>query len=365
MRHRAVFLVAALSLPPSMAAWAQQPLRVSGTPCTGCVIERQRVLVIAGLDEEMVGPYTILARDSRGRWLLTTMDKVPGKVSIYDATGALLGRFGRKGEGPGEIQGIGAIILTREDSVHIIDPYMRRQSVFSPSYEFIRSVPIIGDVYSGFGLADGSLLMNANYPRSNGVGYPLHLVNASGRVSHSFGATVPQPARLGSHALIRAVTTGDGGKVWTAQWNRYELTLWSLEGKVLEIVRQAPWFPVQIMSQSPGRGLRPTPSVAGIWADGQGQIWVVAHIPDSRWRPPPPEMIPQGERGPPIDYDREYDTMIEIIDTRTGQLLASQRFDQHFRFLMPGGYVIHDREDDDGEPYLDVWKLSFTNPGRR
>jgi len=329
------------------------------------VIERQRILTIAGVNEEMVGPYAILARDSRDRWLLSTMHKAPGVVSVYDAKGTLLERFGRKGEGPGEIQGVGAIVVTREDTVHIIDPYLRRQSVFSPSYQFIRSFPIVGDAYRGFGLADGSLLMNANYPRSNGVGYPLHLMNANGRVLTSFGATAPQPSPPGSHALIRAVAASDGGMVWTAQWNRYELSLWSVNGKVREIQRTVPWFPPQIAYQGPGRALRPTPSVSGIWDDGQGQIWVVLQVPDSKWRPPPPEMLPRGEIGPPIDYDREYDTIIEIIDIRTGQLLASQRFDQSLRYLMPGGFVLHDREDDDAEPYLDVWRLSFTNPGRR
>jgi hypothetical protein len=52
-----------------------------------------------------------------------------------------------------------------------------------------------------------------------------------------------------------------------------------------------------------------------------------------------------------------YDSMIEVLDPATGRLLASTRIDAALGFLLPGGYAASYREDDGGNPFIDIWRM--------
>lgn len=132
----------------------------------------------------------------------------------------------------------------------------------------------------------------------------------------------------------------------------------------MELQRMARWFPPQI--SHPGRGQRPAPWVGGMWHDGWEHLWVLIQVADATWRPPPDSMLSRGEVvGLLVEWDREYDTIIEVIHTRSGQLVATQRYGEMLTQLLPGGYITHYREDADGEPYLAIWQLSLAVPAGR
>jgi len=339
---------------------AQRVLRVSPAPCGGCGIERRILLTVAGRDEPVVGPYMVMASDRRGRWLLSTMDRFPGFVAVYDSRGHLLRRFGGKGEGPGEHLGIDVLLVTRGDTIHTFDNTLRRHSVFSPAYQYVRSSSTPGQVFDAVELSDGSLLLNADFPTPSSVGFPLHLLDSNGEVIRSFGADVPRYRADMMYDLPRAIAAAQDGRVWTVPRLRYEPWVWSLEGKVLEVRRTPTWFPPQSSVGSGGRGRTApaTPWVSGVWHDGGENLWILLSVPDPNWTPPTPPANGRREGGPPVDWDRRYDTIVEVINTRTGELLGSSRFDELLRNLRPGGYVAHHREDSDGEPFVDIWQLS-------
>jgi hypothetical protein len=287
------------------------------------------------------------------------MGRSPGVVSVYDSTGTLLQRFSRKGEGPGEQMGTHHLLVTAGDTVRVFDNYLRRYTVFSPTYSYVRSASYPGQVLGAVEWPDGSLVVNASFQGPTSAGLPLHRIDGSGRPVRSFGANVRSPPDPYGGVLMRGIAAGGPGQIWSVTPLRYEPILWSEDGKVMELQRMARWFPPQVSPQSPGRGQRPTPWVGGVWHDGREHLWVVIQVPDANWRPPPDSLIPRGERGPPIEYDREYDTIIEVINIRTGQLLAMQRYSEMLTQLLPGGYITHYREDADGEPYLAIWQLRF------
>lgn len=362
--HYKGILVGLLSVASTGPGWAQSTVRTLHvsveTACNGCTIDRRSILTIAGRDEPMIGPYMVLARDSRARWLIATMDRSPGVVAVYDGNGRLLQRFSRKGEGPGEHLGVHAMTVTRGDTIHFFDNSLRRHTVFSPSYQYIRSAAMSGQVFDAIELSDGSLVVNADFPKPNTVGFPLHIVDASGRTTRSFGVEAPQYRSDNVYGLTRAIAAAPDRGVWTVPRLRYEPSLWAFDRRVLEVQRDARWFPSLVSLQSPGGARRPNPWISGVWHDGGEQLWVLVHVPDSKWKPSANADAPRGERGPPIVWDREYDTIIEVINTRTGQLLATRRFDELLRTLLPGGFVSHYREDDDGEPFLDIWQFTFS-----
>jgi hypothetical protein len=64
------------------------------------------------------------------------------ELRYFDPTGRHLRSVGRKGEGPGEFQGLGVLVTWSGDSVAVYDWNLRRVSVFDSSGDFARSVTL-------------------------------------------------------------------------------------------------------------------------------------------------------------------------------------------------------------------------------
>ena len=351
-------LAAAPSLP------AQSLVRVSGTPCTSCTIEKRVVLRLPGRVNEMISPYTILARDSRGRWLLSTIEIAPS-ISVYDSTGILLQNFSRRGEGPGEHSRVSVMAVTRGDTVHLFDNALRRHTVFSPSYQYVRSSSYPGRIWQAGELDDGTLVVNGDLPTPDRVGFPLHRMNQDGSLRESFGAEGTGYRMDASHLLARYIAHAGGDQVWQIPWAVYQPTLWSPDRKVTHVQRDAAWFPPVQTQRSPGGREPPTPWVHGIWLDNNQLLWTMLRVPDANWAPGPGAQALRPDQQHLVDFNREYDTLIEVIDARTGRLIAAQRFDEALWKLLPGGYVTWYREDPNGEPHLEIWQLMVSTTTRR
>lgn len=352
----------ALSVIPGEVA-PQTTIRVSGEPCRGCRVERQLLFAISDRQQEMVKWLTTqVARDSRGRWLLTTMERAVG-IAVYDASGQLLARFGRRGQGPGEHTSLRAPTIGPGDTLHLFDVALRRHSVFSPSYEFVRSSTLPGEVFGGVALPDGWLILNADFPTPERVGYPLHLVDPGGAVRGSFGSDVPGYRVDATGMLTRHLTWAGGDLVWSVPGLRFEPELWSPRGKEAVIQRVPNWFPPVRTTRPPGLNQPPTPWIAGAWADDQHRLWVLFRVPQTGWKPQPG--APNRHSGrirPVIRWNEEFDSVLEVLDLRAGRVVASTRFDQVFGQLLPGGYASSYREDHDGNLLLEVWRLTVISP---
>lgn len=62
--------------------------------------------------------------------------------AVFAADGSFVGPFVRRGRGPGEIEFLGASWLSAGDSLWVSDFRTRRLSLFDPSLEYVRSVPM-------------------------------------------------------------------------------------------------------------------------------------------------------------------------------------------------------------------------------
>jgi hypothetical protein len=104
---------------------------------------------------------------------------------------------------------------------------------------------------------------------------------------------------------------------WVAPQNRYTLELWDTSAtKRRQIQRAAPWFEPWFGSIDPTK-TRPKPQVKGIAEDAAGRLWVNLLIADASWVPVPPRAPSTA-----IDPNKLFDSRIELIDPRSGQLLA-------------------------------------------
>lgn len=358
--------VAAALLAAAPVGYAQTVISSSEGFCAGCAIEAQVIWRLSGRDEQMVGPFAVMARDSRGRWLLSTNERATS-ITVFDSAGTRLSSFSRPGQGPGEFASVDFLIVSRGDTVHLFDNALRRRSVFSPSYEFVRATPYPGVVRGAVELPNGWLIVNADFPTPQRVGYPLHRLHPTGAIGPSFGIGVPGYRVDAAHLIRRFLTATHDNHVWTIPSQRYELELWAPDRRLREAHRKVEWFPPVQGVSPPGLMQPPTPSVQGTWFDKDERLWVMLRVPDARWSPQPGARSSHIGRStkPVIYWDREYDTIIELIDTRTGRLLASRRFDEAMSQLLPGGRVQRYVEDADGEPSVEIWQLAFITLNRR
>ena len=141
--------------------------------------------------------------------------------------------------------------------------------------------------------------------------------------------------------------------------NRYEIQLLdSVGAPLLSLARSPPWFESwsgydpRIPFQAP-----PRPTLTELQEDSQDRLWVGIAVADRNWAP----VEQQGEQlvGTVSMADIQ-DTVLEVIDWRDGQLLASARVDAEVvGFLNNQPLVYVRREAANGEILIDVWRLSL------
>ena len=90
------------------------------------------------------------------------IDSYEGQIRCVDSDGAVVGVFGRKGEGPGEFGRLGYLARGEEGTVGVVDAQLGRFTVFEPSGAYLSEVklpdrifqplPSFGTVVSGLSL---------------------------------------------------------------------------------------------------------------------------------------------------------------------------------------------------------------------
>jgi hypothetical protein len=114
--------------------------------------------------------------------------------------------------------------------------------------------------------------------------------------------------------------------------------------------------------------------VTGLQQDSLGRLWILLTIKESQAGDPrgnrgdlvtngaAREMgVQQSARLADHPFDREYDTIVRVIDPSTEQLITAARFDEVFGSFVGGGLVPHVVIAPGGAMRLEVLKLTL-NP---
>jgi hypothetical protein len=131
---------------------------------------------------------------------------------------------------------------------------------------------------------------------------------------------------------------------------------------------ELPWFPRdgEWRSFKPG-GPDPSPQVTGLAEGPENRLWIVAIVANPNWR----KTITTWRRTEGVvvpvveDWGDVYDTMVVLLDTRTGRVQATQRFDGTFRTLAGPGMLTRYVIDDSGKTTLEIHKLALRAPTGR
>lgn len=356
--------VLALSLAVEVPLSCQNNVRViPSTPtCPACKVVLEPVVTLGRSGDPALTRLTRVTVDSRGRFLAApTYNR--GEIAMYDSGGRFVRRFGRPGQGPGEFAGpIHMLRVGPGDSIHAFEG--PRHTVVAPGLTAFGSVRLLQVHPNDLAfLADGRMVAHRMSMGRGGVGQPLHVIGDGGRIARSFGGTQKwDPARL--YLGVRNVAPASGNRLWSAHAGSYRVELWGPDGSnPLAVVRNASWFrPWAHEVRRSAEGLE-RPRVVDVAEDRQGRLWVSILVRDPKHRPASGTgEVPLTE----IDPNTEFDTILEVLDPRSGRLLAHTRFEQSIsEFIGDRSMVITRREDADGNIVVDVWRVRLSRPTTR
>ena len=355
------------SLPPVLV-YAQTAAIVGDRPsCQQCriTIAPAVSLNMNGRNSKLSTPPISIVANSRGDILIARGED--GPPLVFDQNGMFLRSVGRTGSRPGQYKAASEITIGPRDTVFIMDRATGSVTVLDPRYELVRSAPGAPGSFS-FTLSGDTtaLIINASVPDPERFGNALHSLDLNGNYMKSFAA--PEGAMLpgAMYPQMRWLTPRKNGGVWSiTAMGRYEIEHWSSDGRLMSrLVRQPPWFP---SSQNPQRTFRVesprSPINMSITEDSLGYLWIITLVADSRWQEGVRANQRNGEEHIPfveiLDFDRTNDSVVEIIDPRTGTLVASQRFEQMwYRFAAPN-LISRFRRQPDGSFLVDIHRVSL------
>lgn len=344
---------------------AQEVLEVGSLPsCGQCRLELQHVLTLdpRGPEGLLVGEPASVARTPDGR-LLVTQHQSPHELLVFDSAGGYHATVGRRGSGPGEYRGLEHVSLAENGEAVLVDNTNGRITWLSTDLEVTRTerspAPLVHRL-----MQVGPDRFIANASMAQGTGLPLHSIDLESGQVRSFGTVLPVPRPGLPWANLRALALAGNGRVWSAYRTQYVLELWDTAGALVKtLARRTSWFQPYV-ERRVGSGEPAQPWLMAIRENLEGQLLSLVTVPIDDYRRVlgPPRETPRGPRYDVSRKDQLFDTIVEVIDPETGELVASERLPQYLLDFLDDQHVYGYRLSPDGNPLIDVWRLRLVGP---
>jgi hypothetical protein len=327
--------------------------------CESCRIELRHVANIVDPADANTPPEVFsIARDSRGRMFVAPM-LGNATVGVYSRSGRLLRELGRAGGGPGEFRMAETVKVLPGDTVVVIDPAARRVTVYSPELELLRTYPV-DFMPRGVVMRNSGSFIGFSPAQQGPI---VHFVSADGASRRSvIDAEIPPGEPV---AFFRIFSAGRNGTIWLGRTNRYLVQQYDSTGSLLRTIRSAPdWHEpwTEVPSQGPDV-LRPVPFLRAIREDADGLLWLVFHVPQTDWSPRRAPSRAEPRHGMPMtEWNQYVDTLIEVIDPRSGRLLATRRFDPIINSYLTTGDNLYEARHETPSLHVrvSVWEMSLS-----
>jgi hypothetical protein len=307
-----------------------------------------------------VSEQTTIARAVDGRFFVSSRFET-GIIKIFGPDGKYLGSAGRPGEGPGEFRSP-SVIIPDESGITIFDDEMIRATRLDLDLEHIetRSLPFVPD--RGILASPGLFFLHT----MSGAASEIHSIQIydwnTGTVT-PVAALSTAPKNPSPTAMFRHLAVDSDSTVWAASWDQYRIERWRIRdgSRVSAIERTVDWFPPDVPHRGAANVVPPNTRLRDIAEDVHGRLWVLLQTQSSNWRPLTPVRHFTGELYTSHEQMNQlYDSVIEVLDSETGSLIASGRFPgRNLGFLGPGR-VFQYAEDEAGHPRYEVYRLAVS-----
>ena len=289
-----------------------------------------------------------------------------GMVLLFDLkTGAYQGLLGRRGSGPGEFRNVRVIRALPSGELLTVDVGNARASWWTPGQakprkeetilgEWVDAVPWLGD----------TVLFTGRYIPEKAAGYPLHL-SVNQHIAGSFGTDRPHLEYDNWTEMVRRFSSPSQGCWWAIPYDRrYLVQCYDSHRRVArQFERHPPWFTAWPLHRGQNHNERVGGCRAKVFtnawvleADGAGRLWVAFLTPSKDYADKAPcANSPIGRLGNYMDMP------IEVLDGRTGKLLASSMLKEVVVAISPDGRIVTYDEDAKDEPVITVWRARIPN----
>jgi len=364
-RFRKVLILAAVGI-----GWASVPTVLLGQrqfhvtspgSCQQCRISLTRATILRSPSSESAfTSRTTLVQNSRGVVFLAPVAQ-PGQVLRFSSSGAYLGSFGEHGERSGTLGVITTIVVDPADSLHVFDR-QKRQTVFSPvDLSYARHSATPASAIAAVILPPGNSVIHADIRTPGRVGFPVHMLDEHGAVQRSFGAEVPEFSVDQPWLSYRSLAKGGTDRtLWLARFNQYRIEQWDTAGTlVCVILRDAPWFPTWRRWNNDPMASPPLPRLLSVREDHAGRLWVLIGVADSAWQQTPARDRGRDRRLSASERSRFFDTIVEVIDLRSGRLLASRRHPDLLSAFVSDDLVFLRRNNGPERNEIELWRVGL------
>lgn len=292
-------------------------------PLCRMVFRPTGVRLEAILDGSRPDPGPTVVMDSRGRFYSTNATGFQSVVSVWEPQGEYLTSVGRVGQGPGEFSQRGALTLyvDNENRLHVRDGGPA-WSVFSANLGFVRRVAIptpgllARDGFS-FILDNGQAL--SSYASGIDRRNYFHLFGAGGGLERSFGPIVTEEANDPTWPVDRLIAYDGGDTFWAGpaadEETGYVVEQWNADGTLRRALRREVGWVLLREDRIPAVGV-----VQFHADDSAGLLYILLNRLTSEGI----DMMKKNGRIPREERDRLAEIVIEVVDTRAGELLASE-----------------------------------------
>jgi hypothetical protein len=316
-------------------------------------------------------PFPSLARNSRQFFFAGPMlgDSV---IAVFRPSGAFDHFYGRRGGGPDEFAAARLSMILRVgegDDLYVGEgPDLHVLGATATTTLRKTRIDIRGNDMVILGRTP---IVQASIYEPNGRSTPLQIISEDGKSATGIGITSARPmVRSRVFDSLRRITLdGSGRRVWSSYANRFEFSRFDLEGREeVRVVRDADWFaPYDDLLQGEGLHVPQRPRVEGIVEANDGLLWVVISRGDKNFESigPPAGEVPLNTAS--LDYNRFYDTVIEVIDPWAGRVLARTESEFYLKLVraVDNSVILYSlRLRDDGEFVCDIFAAELRNVGR-
>jgi len=229
----------------------------------------EEIYTVGGGDSPEESFIEAVALDVLNNGTTYVLDMKDDRVKVFDAKGKFLRAFGKKGQGPGELNQPVGLVITPENEVLVEDVLNQRLTFFDLKGKFLRHL----STAKSFGLA--GIVMNGQgliVARSMGLGdagkmsmdvktYDRDL-NPKVKLAAVEFSVSPQ-TKINPFSAMTLLYALDGqGHMYFGGQKGYEIKVLSLDGKLLKTIGRE-YDPVAISKEDKDEMLKLIPSIAG------------------------------------------------------------------------------------------------------
>lgn len=356
------------------AAEARQPpaemaKAITANACAGCRVVVREIGLLSDETFDTDLSNVRVMRLSSGQFLIGGRK---GVLGVFDSTLRFRRQLGRSGAGPGEFRSPTLAFPKAGDSVAIFDWALRRLSIYGAELGAPSRSLVLPEFRDALLLSSGELLLTGLIATPSAAGFPLHLVSSTGAIKRSFGTAAPRVHKNSDRVLGKSVVRSPTGEILVGSPFRYEIQVWSEDLRLTRTFRrEVAWFPPTAETysmSSPGRA-RPSTVLVALGVDTrQKTVLATFHTAASGWREDPKLKGTREERWPSdpneavgIYLNRYFDTMVDVIDPLTMNVLASKRLSGMYIPVSKSPFFVTLQEASDGTLSLRVIRLDVVD----